>query len=303
MIHFLWVTQFPEPQATALDKKANAPYFPPPRLAMPAFSRILAEVPIMIRLRMLMAPVLGLAAGCLPFLDRQETQTTLVPSKPFGTPPPPASRALKTNFAPASGELAERVDFLGHKIIGANPQIGCRPTFVTIGSPAPEVFHQGESMLYVTSGLVQQCKGDAELAAVLSYELGRIVSEREQRASPQARNPERRPPAEVQIGNAAVFNTPDQTHLVELAKFEKEHPRRPRILPRPDPNVLAKTYLTNAGYHKSDLDDVGPLLRSAEKNYVLEKQFKVFNPPAASWVPTNASQIEKAVPTQQPPLP
>jgi hypothetical protein len=140
-------------------------------------------------------------------------------------------------------------------------------------------------MLCVTSGLVQQCKGEANLAAVLSYELGRMVSEREERASPESRDPERRPPGEVPIGNSAVFNTPDQTHLVELARFEKEHPRRIRPLPRPDPAVLAKSYLKQAGYHPSDFEDAWPLLQAADKNYVYEKHFKTWSP-ASAWTPT-----------------
>jgi len=43
---------------------------------------------------------------------------------------------------------------------------------------------------------------------------------------------------------------------------------------KPDPMVLARGYLDAAGFDKTELDRIIPLLDQAEKNYVLEKQFK-----------------------------
>ena len=72
------------------------------------------------------------------------------PPKSSSATLPPEKR--QANYAPASQELAQRVDFIGSQICAANPQIGMRPAFITIGSPSVEIFHK-EAMLFATSGL------------------------------------------------------------------------------------------------------------------------------------------------------
>src|SRR5438132_12682054 len=98
------------------------------------------------------------AAGCLP-----QANTTLVPSNPFGSPPP--AQIAHTALAPASIEAAARVDCLGRRIVVANPQMGIQPLFRTIGAPQAEIFHQGTSEVDITEGLVNQCPADGQLAA------------------------------------------------------------------------------------------------------------------------------------------
>lgn len=227
-------------------------------------------------------------SGCLPFVD-EDKRAELVPSNPFAKGPQDPSSA-KFNYTPASAELSERVDFLGRRILAANPQIGLKPLFATMGAPHVEIFHtftQGDaSMVFVTSGLVQQCKNEAELAAVLSHELGKMVAEREERTTPQTRKPQTRPPSEVNVGSAGggYSFTGDQTRLAELGKFEKENPKKQKTLPRPDPEALARAYLVKAGYQENDLKTVHALLQAAERNYQLEKQFRAlgtrWQPPA-----------------------
>jgi hypothetical protein len=83
--------------------------------------------------------------------------------RPELTSPPPAT-------APASTEVAARVDSIGRSIAAANPQAGIRPQslrFTTIGSPQVEVFHRGATEIFVTEGLVRQCATDGLLAAGL----------------------------------------------------------------------------------------------------------------------------------------
>src|SRR5205807_9621454 len=117
----------------------------------------------MLRPILLIVPVfLLVATGCLP----REANTTLVPSNPFGGMPPP--RIAHTPLAPASLQAAGRVDSLGRKIVAANPQTGIPPLFRTIGAMQPEIFHQGTSEVDITEGLVNQCSGDGQLAAVLA---------------------------------------------------------------------------------------------------------------------------------------
>ena len=232
-----------------------------------------------------LAIVLAAAAGCVSSGENTATVTT----NPFGNSPP-VEPVKQANFAPAPSEISARVDQVGRKILAANPQIGLKPLFATIGSPSPEVFHgeqRGTAMVYVTQGLVQQCKTEAELAALLSRELGKMVSEREARTSAQTRDPERLQPMDVPIGQAGMssFNSsPDLTHMAEVGRFENTHPRRRGPLPAPDPMVLARMYLAKAGYRESDLDFARPLFDTAEKNVALEKQLGG-RPRQSDWTP------------------
>jgi hypothetical protein len=219
--------------------------------------------------------------GCLPIETvAQKESTPLVPANPLDAPPP-VPQTAKANYPRGKNEeLALRVDYVGRKLVAANKDMGLRPLFATIGSPNPEIFHQGTHMVHITEGMVKQCKNEAELAAVLAHELGRMVADREAFASPQVRSPDKLPPIDVPIGNGTHFSGPDQTNLFELAKHEKENPRTPRRLPRPNPRALAQIYLQKAGYRETDLLAVDPLLQAAERNYSVEKQFKMRNPPS-----------------------
>jgi hypothetical protein len=219
--------------------------------------------------------VLPLAAGpgCL-----NEAGTPLVPADPFHqaavTPP-----RVPVTYAPPSLAAANRVQEVGQRLWLANKQAGLRPQFRTIGAPAPEIFHVGTSEVDLTEGLVNQCRTDAELAAVLASELGKMVAEREALAGPQTRSPDREPPPEVRIGNDSnsALGGPDLTRLAELGKFEKER-RRPAAGPPPDPQVLARGYLVKAGYAEADLERVKPLLQAAAANSTFEKQMTATAP-------------------------
>lgn len=210
-------------------------------------------------------------AGCLPD-DRPNT--LLVQPSPFGNvPAPPAPRVA---CAPATGEAAMRVNDVGQKIVQANKQAGLRPVFVTAGAPQPEIFHKGTTQVFITEGMVKQCATEGQLAAVLCLELGKMVSEREALAGPQARSPELEPPVELRVGgdSGGTFGPADATRLAELGKYEQaRRPARGAPLPPPDPNVLARTYLAKAGYPAAELDMAQPLVQAAAANYVLERQF------------------------------
>lgn len=209
-------------------------------------------------------------AGCAT----QDAPTSMVQANPFGASgaAPAVNRA---SFNPAPPESAARVDTLGRKLLAANPQIGCRPFFQTIGAPQPEIFHAGTAEVFVTDGLVKQCHSENELAALLCNELGRMVAEREALASPALRSPDRHPPLETRIGNDNVggFGPPDLTRQAELAKFERDGGRPVQQIVLPDPQQLARTYMKKAGYNESDLETVQPLLQEAAKNMNFEKQF------------------------------
>ena len=230
--------------------------------------------------------LVALAVGCFSSGEK----TPLVSTDSFGNTGP-VEPVRKASFAPASSEISARVDQVGRKILAANPQIGLKPLFATIGSPSPEIFHQtrpdGIAMVYVTQGLVQQCKSESELAALLSRELGKMVSEREARTKTETRDPQRLPPMDVPIGQAgmsSISSGSDLTHMAEVARFENSHPRRGGLLPAPDPLALARMYLAKAGYREADLDAARPLFDAAEKNAALEKTLGG-GPRQGNWIP------------------
>jgi hypothetical protein len=211
----------------------------------------------------------------------EEKSTSLAWNDP-GPDGPAAVR--KVNYAPASQETAWRVDAVGRSLLGANAPYGLKPLFATVGTKDPEVFHVGGTTLYVTEGLVRQCKTDAELAAVLASELGKMVAEREARAGKDVRDPDRLPPVRLPIGANGFGNeAADPTNFIEQARFEQRYPRN-RQTPRPDPQAVARTLLEQGGYKAADLDAAQPLLQAAARTGALENQFKGAVKPA-DWRP------------------
>ena len=101
-----------------------------------------------------------------------------------------------------------------------------------------------------------------------------MVADREAAAFADNDDLDRQPPLQVPIGNAGSGTAPDQTSLVELARFEKQNPRRRPARLRPDPAELARIFLTNTEFKDADWNAVAPLLRAAEANYQVEKQFR-----------------------------
>jgi hypothetical protein len=220
-------------------------------------------------------------AGCQSF---QEPKTAIVSSNPFGIQAD--NKIGKANYQQADEGIATRVDAAGRKLLAANPETGLQRSlyFAAIGNaPQPEIFHVGQNMVFVTDSLVTRCQSEAELAALLALELGKIISEREAAVLPEARNSERLPPIQVSIGNATQGTDFDRVRDAELARFEKERPRNGKRLPRPDPEQLARGYLQRAGYQSGDFDAALPLMRATQNNATLERQFKGVT--ATGWSP------------------
>jgi hypothetical protein len=220
-------------------------------------------------------PILLLTAGCF----WEEQQTTMVASNPFGYRP--AMPLTRTSYAPASEELAALVDMVGHRVTKANPQLGLDPLFTTIGTPQLEIFHRGMLEILITEGLARQCatQGEGKLAAILCQELGKMVVEREALAGLQAGPP---PPIDVRIGNdsAGALGAVDQVHQAEMGRYEVERRRKAAAMRQAlDPQMLARIYLTKAGYPATDLDAAAPLLQSAADNNRFSKQ--MMTPPGA----------------------
>lgn len=181
--------------------------------------------------------------------------------------------ARRTEFTQASLESAARVDMLGRQLLAANQQLGLKPYFVTIGGPQPELFHVDTSAIYVTEGLVKKCANEAQLAAVLCHELGRMVAVREALTSPAVRSPERPPPHELRVGNdsGGSYGAADQIHLAERLQAERERHPGSAAVPL-NPRTLAETYLTRAGHDPKELDAIAPLLAEAGGNRKFQRQ-------------------------------
>src|SRR4051794_12648603 len=82
--------------------------------------------------------VLLAVSGCI--LDEPD-RPLVVPATTIGSTP----RALPTHLtsAPATEATARRVIAVGQQLIDANPQIGMRPLFSTMGVAQVELFHRG----------------------------------------------------------------------------------------------------------------------------------------------------------------
>jgi hypothetical protein len=227
----------------------------------------------------LLLAMAALAGGCVPSdllqPDAPTSGAAMVQNSPFATPTSVTARPnLGTKPAPAAAEVGIVVDRIGRQILVANPAVAVKPVFLTIGAQQPEIFHQDTSVIYITEGLVRLCKTEGQLAAVLSVELGRMASERESIAHPDNRYGERRPPIAVTMGNAGQFSGLEQLQQVEVANLDLDRPRSNKRFVPPDPNVLARGYLKAAGLDEQELDAAAPILAQADKNYIIEKQFK-----------------------------
>jgi hypothetical protein len=204
------------------------------------------------------------------------------PTTDPATTRPQTSRSVDLRSVPLVS--AQQVISVSQKIVEANKQIGMYPAFLTIGAPQPEIFHQGGHLrsyqVLITEGMVKGCKSEAELAAVLCLELGRIVSEREASAPLGTRTGEPWVPPAEQTGHdhGSPYGGPDGTRLMEAARYAGKRDNK-KPLPPPAPEALAKQYLVKAGYPESALVDVAPLLREAENNETFALQMTKQAPP------------------------
>ena len=209
-----------------------------------------------------------LIAGCLPQFARDGKKDPSAGLWGSGHPPVYAP--------PAPTETASRVDSLGRQILATNPTIPFRPMFLAIGTSKETVFHQGTEQLYISDGLVKRCKTDGELAAVLCLELGKMASEQDAQAMKDRLTEEDRAPLGPPVSRdvAGSGTTPDMTELAERSKLDSMRPRRRGAGPTPsvDPHLLARGYLTKAGFKADDLTKVGSLLKAAELNPQYEQQ-------------------------------
>ena len=219
------------------------------------------------RARWLVAGILIMATGCL----NESTSQYRPPTDPV--------RALsKQETVEASTEAATRVDSLGRTILAHNPRAAVRPLFLTVGAREPEVFHRDSSVIVITQKLVEMCPNDADLAAILCLELGKMISEREVLAMRAGQRPPLAP-LDPGLPKDVTF---EPFRQAELARHERENGGPTGI---PDPEQLARTYLERAGYPPDTLDKVRPQIRAAERNSRLENQMTGRIGPGSPFIP------------------
>lgn len=178
--------------------------------------------------------------------------------------------------------VAERVETVGRRVIAQNTFAGVEPMFHTIGLPEPILFHRGAGELFVSEGLANRCKTDAELAAVLCTELGSMVAE-QQAARRAGRDTDPIPDVAARGNQMAGGIDADQSRLAELAMHEKRFPRpKPGAPTTPaDPGTVARDLMRGAGFDPEDVDRVGPLLKDATRSNPIRKQMAGSAPPPA----------------------
>ena len=229
--------------------------------------------------RLAFGTVLLFVVGCVALNEPEKLPTV---SGHFNDSPPPQTVA-KSPLPAAEETVSVRVDFVGRKVLAANPQIGMRPTFMTVKSPTPEIFHVDQRMIYITDGLVKQLPSEADLAAALSFEFGRMVAEREARVRQDLKFNSARPPIQLPIGGPGSLAATDMASTVEMAKYDKARRELQQIPAKLNPETLARNYLEQAGFGRTDIDRIQPQLQAAEKNCTLERQTKGTVAPNA-WV-------------------
>lgn len=189
-------------------------------------------------------------------------------------------RPIETpELPPAAIDLAARVDQVGRELLAASPFLGVDPIFQTVSMPEPVLFHPNPNIVIISDGLVKRCTNDDALAAVLAAELGQMAAER------KVANRNELPPLPVNLPDGANQNaggiSSDQTHLAELAMYEKKYRRGG---PAVNGQELAKDVLRSAGRPDSQLATVEGLVQSARAN---QTRLPGFLPPsqAPRWSP------------------
>lgn len=178
-------------------------------------------------------------------------------------------RRFDPSSAPvASARAATQAHTVGSAVVAANSaDLPSKPLFLTIGLPEPMVFHQGAGQIVVSEGLVNRCTSDAELAAVICHELGKIAVEHPAKGAPR---PERDlpPPSPTTPDVVGATYSADMTRVAEEAMFDRRNPRPSRGArePGPDPQTLAHNFYVKAGHPVDQFDRVSGLIKEAEDN-------------------------------------
>jgi hypothetical protein len=234
------------------------------------------------RLRLMLVAALS-ACGCMWDQRVADDGKMEMPADPVRT-----EKNLK--LVQANTEACTRVYSVGQRLLSSNPDLPRHMEFRAAGQQTPEIFHQSNNSIVTTQKLVEMCKSDGELAAVLAMELGKMAAER-MALAPLKTEPDIHKPIDtgpIGRGASGVANEADQMRLREMAVYEEDQRKQFAAARLPDPNYLARLYLRRAGYSPDDLERVKPILRAADGHSELEQQMSLtpksapFEPPGGN---------------------
>jgi hypothetical protein len=198
------------------------------------------------------------------------------------------SRMLGWDDAPRASNMprpdlatAERVETFGRKIIAQNTFTGIEPLFHTVGVQEAVLFHRGSEELFVSEGLVKQCRTDGELAAVLCIELGQMIAEKKAARRVGAER-DSFPEIGVPTGSGLAGGTPDDPARAAERAFLERQRRNEARQGRKDPAALARDLMRGAGYDPADVDRVATLVRQSDRGRVIKRQMSG-SAPAPRW--------------------
>ena len=172
---------------------------------------------------------------------------------------------------PANTEVALRVDRLGRDLLAATPLGLPEIDFHTIGSAELEICHRDSQVLFITEGLVKECKTDGELAAVLATEIGRMTAEYRRDARRQIFEPIPNNAGGPKLDGNTDFDPSRDIYNARMDR-ERNKPLDRKKWPTLDAEVITREILHNAGHEVRLLEEVAPLLKRAARNTGLSKQ-------------------------------
>ena len=185
-----------------------------------------------------------------------------------------ANKAIDTSAYPAARpEASARVHELGEALLGQNPFLGVAPVFYVVGRKEPEIYHADGNGLLVTEGLVDACRGDGELSAVLALELGKMSAEA--RTSKRMRLSDAPATPAGSAANGSPGSGPDDVQLRTEAIFQQAAPAKPGSRKPPaneDAAAIAAEILQNASVDTKHLAAARTLLSESRRGTPIADQ-------------------------------
>jgi hypothetical protein len=171
----------------------------------------------------------------------------------------------------ASLESARRVDDLAKRILDQNTFTGIEPVIRVVGVPEAVLFHRGQTELFISEGLVKKCKTEAELAAVLCTELGKMMAQK-QAAVIVGRTPDPIPEVALPGGSA------NDVRIAELA-LQKRRENEKTATELLGEVKLAKDLLKGCGFDPAEFDRVQGMVKQSDRGDAMKKQMGGTSPP------------------------
>jgi len=163
-------------------------------------------------------------------------------------------------------QMSQRVDDLAKRILEQNTFTGIEPVMRVIGVPESVLFHRGANELFISEGLVKKCKTEAELAAVLCTELGKMMAQK-RGAIAIGRNLDPIP----DVALPGIASDSSQVRHAELALQKRREDER-KAAENSGEVKLAKDLLKGSGFDPAEYDRVQGMVKLSERGEAIRKQ-------------------------------